>query len=447
MYITVPNNNIVERYYIINILFHEFLGLKYEICVANDEKDYTVILDNGRKLIIKDSFFNLFPTPLSYLSRKNIPTAITYADNSFLSMEKMPVLFGTGDLEMRDDSIICGSDLFAGAFFMLTRWEEYVVKERDVHGRFCSSNSLAFRFGFLNRAIVNEYTEYLWNMIYYLDSTAKRKKHSFEIIPTHDVDVISCWHTPFKDIKRIVSYFLKKGGIKYGMENIVSYIKTLVNKENDPYNTFRFLMEYSEGLGLKSYFFFMSSAEYFFAERDRMQKIADTILEKGHFVGFHPNKGTCSDRIVFQKELNALNTVLKRKNTIGRQHLLKFEVPFTWRIWNDCGMEWDSSLVYFDKIGFRCGVCYPFTVFDILERKHLQLKELPLLAMDCTLFHCNQLKPDDALSELSGIKSTVRKYNGKFVVLWHNSYFSFENRKTLAVYKEILKESYLDSAR
>ena len=56
MYITVPNNNIVERYYIINILFHEFLGLKYEICVANDEKDYTVILDNGRKLIIKDSF-------------------------------------------------------------------------------------------------------------------------------------------------------------------------------------------------------------------------------------------------------------------------------------------------------------------------------------------------------------------------------------------------------
>ena len=55
------------------------------------------------------------------------------------------MLFGTGDLEMRDDSIICGSDLFAGAFFMLTRWEEYVVKERDVHGRFCSSNSLAFR--------------------------------------------------------------------------------------------------------------------------------------------------------------------------------------------------------------------------------------------------------------------------------------------------------------
>lgn len=69
------------------------------------------------------------------------------------------------------------------------------------------------------------------------------------------------------------------------------------------------------------------------------------------------------------------------------------------------------------------------------------------MAMDCTLFHYNQLKPDDALSEFSDIKSTVRKYNGKFVVLWHNSYFSFENRKTLAVYKEILKESYLDSAR
>lgn len=57
MYITVPNNNVVERHYIINILFYEFLGLKYEIRVTNGEKDYTVILDNGRKLIIKDSFF------------------------------------------------------------------------------------------------------------------------------------------------------------------------------------------------------------------------------------------------------------------------------------------------------------------------------------------------------------------------------------------------------
>ena len=75
MYITVPNNNIVERYYIINILFHEFLGLKYEICVANDEKDYTVILDNGRKLIIKDSFFNLFP--------KNFGKGRLFCDEAF----------------------------------------------------------------------------------------------------------------------------------------------------------------------------------------------------------------------------------------------------------------------------------------------------------------------------------------------------------------------------
>ncbi len=440
MYITVPNNNVVERHYIINILFYEFLGLKYEIRVTNGEKDYTVILDNGRKLIIKDSFFNLFPTPLSYLSRKNIPTAITYADNPFLITEKLPVIFGTGDLDVHGDSIICGSDLFAGAFFMLTRWEEYVIKERDIHGRFSAVNSLAFQFGFLNRAIVNEYTEYLWNMIYYLDNTAERKKHSFEIIPTHDIDVISCWHTHFKDIKRIVSYFLKKGEIKYGMENIISYIKTLINKEDDPYNTFKFLMEYSDSLGLKSYFFFMSSAEYFLTEQDRLKKIVAAILGKGHFIGFHPNKDTCSDSKVFQKELNALNTVLKRKITIGRQHLLKFEVPFTWRIWNDCGMEWDSSLVYFDKIGFRCGVCYPFTVFDILKRKHLRLKELPLLAMDCTMFGYNSATPDEALSELDCVKSTVRKYNGKFVVLWHNSYFSFENKKTLAVYKEILKE-------
>ena len=41
-------------------------------------------------------------------------------------------------------------------------------------------------------------------------------------------------------------------------------------------------------------------------------------------------------------------------------------------------MEFDSTLSYADKEGFRCGVCYDFPVFDFLERRQLKLREFPL---------------------------------------------------------------------
>ena len=45
-------------------------------------------------------------------------------------------------------------------------------------------------------------------------------------------------------------------------------------------------------------------------------------------------------------------------------------------------MEWDSTLSYADKEGFRCGVCYSYSVFDIISRKKLNLKERPLIVME-----------------------------------------------------------------
>lgn len=439
--IIIPDNNNAERSYIIDIMLYEFLGLEYELHTEKGVIDYTLILSNGNRLIIRDSFFGHYPDSLSYLSYENIPSTVVISKNKFLYLDDLPVIFGGTGIYESNKEIVCDIDIFASAFFMLTRWEEYVIKERDIHGRFSANYSLACKFGFLDRSIVNEYTEFLWNMIYCLDKEYKRAIHSFEIIPTHDVDVISCWHTPVKAVKRILSHFLHKRKWRYVMANIISYMKTLINKKNDPYNTFDFLLDYSESLGLKSYFFFMSSAEYSLSQQDELKEIAATILERGHHVGFHPNKDTCSDIDIFGKELYTLNGLLGRQNVIGRQHLLKFEIPFTWRIWNDHGMKWDSSLVYYDKIGFRCGVCYPYSVFDIIERKQLDLKELPLLAMDCTIFDYNSMSVDEALSQLKHIKRVTKNYGGKFVILWHNSYFSFEHKETLAVYKDILKDN------
>ena len=44
---------------------------------------------------------------------------------------------------------------------MLSRYEELIVLDRDSHNRFAAESSIAFKAGFLDRPIINEYLEIL----------------------------------------------------------------------------------------------------------------------------------------------------------------------------------------------------------------------------------------------------------------------------------------------
>jgi len=60
--VSIPNNNLPEREYIIDIIFNEFLGLKYTIEIGSDS--YEITLKNSQKLVIEDTFFNKYPNDL-----------------------------------------------------------------------------------------------------------------------------------------------------------------------------------------------------------------------------------------------------------------------------------------------------------------------------------------------------------------------------------------------
>ena len=119
--IIIPNNNIAERKYIIDIIFCEFLDLDYLLELGSN--NYQIIFENKKILEIEDKFFNKYPKDLEYLRYENIPKNIK-------------------DL-----------DMFSASFFMLTRWEEYVNIKRDKHNRFPATESLAYKQGFLRDGI------------------------------------------------------------------------------------------------------------------------------------------------------------------------------------------------------------------------------------------------------------------------------------------------------
>ena len=52
--IKIPNNNLKERKYVIDIIFMEFLNVKFHQETGGN--NYEIILENNHKLIIEDHF-------------------------------------------------------------------------------------------------------------------------------------------------------------------------------------------------------------------------------------------------------------------------------------------------------------------------------------------------------------------------------------------------------
>jgi hypothetical protein len=397
--ILIPNNNIQERKYILDIIFNEFLGLKYELIEEDNCEDWIIEFENKKILTIKDTFFSKYPKDLEYLKFENIPKKI----------EEM--------------------DIFAASFFMLTRWEEYVNKIRDKHNRFPAIESLAYKQGFLDKPIVNEFIENLKNKLLEFDNSLVFKKHEFKLTITHDIDFPFRYLPLKKIIKALMGDLLKRRDFSLAFENTVGYINSFFDKKKDPYNTFDYLMSISESIGTKSYFFLHSSnhSKYDIDNKKYLKIIANNITKKGHFLGYHPSYDSYNDEILFQEDKKKLEKLIEQKLLYGRGHYLRFEIPTTWQIWEDSGMKWDSSLAYADKEGFRCGVCYEYSVFNILTRKKLNLKEKPLIVMDGNFItYQPNVNHEYMKNKIVQLINEVKKYNGNFVFLWHNS--SFNNR-------------------
>lgn len=445
MIIKIPENNIPERTYIIDILVGEFLGLPYSIEVSNNT-DYQLLFED-KKVVFKDQFFNCYPEKLSYLKIEAIPESVAFVKNQFTPESDIPVLFGNDQLIVDDNYILSGIDVFAASFFMLTRWEEYVNPTRDIHNRFSAKNSLAYKFSFLNRPIVNEYVEMIWGMLMHLGYTESRKEWKYEFVLTHDVDVIQYHKGIGQLIKRIGGHVLKRKSPLLAIQNMNDYLRVKAGMILDPYDTFSWIMDLSERSNIRSRFYFMSGGvtsydNHYNIEDSNAKIIINEVKRRGHIIGFHPSYNAYNDPIQWKKEKEKLEQVVGQKVTEGRQHYLRFEASKTWRIWNDNEIKRDLTLSYADKEGFRCGVCYDFSVYDFLNEKKLVLKEIPLIVMEASFITYQDITPNEMLVKTHALLETVKKYRGKFVFLWHNSSFNVPSWEPYQqVYKEIIRSS------
>ena len=422
--ISIPPDFFEERAYVINILFKEFLNVEYTLSTNENNVHYKITTVNGGAIFFEDHFFSKHkPEPLAYLLSSNIPENASAARNNFTLEKDIPVLYGRTETvyDENKNTISCGLDIFASCFFMLTRWEEYAVKNRDVHDRFLASYSWAFKSGFLHRPIVNEYVEMLWNMLLKIGFEGKRQPSRFQIVPTHDVDTI---FFPF-DIVTALGDVLRMKKISGPFKRYYYYFKRC-----NPYDTFKWLMDISEQNNCISRFYFMSNGKsgidntYKLDCKEITALVAEIKLRQ-HIIGFHPGYDTYTNHTEWKRQKQYLENTLSVHIDEGRQHYLKFKTPETAQIWHDNNMKIDSSLGYSDSVGFRCGTGNEFSMFNFLTRKQLSVKERPLILMDVTLRpysnYASQLQQAPQIFEY--YKQACKKYGMPFTILFHNSSF------------------------
>jgi len=429
------SNNKAERNYIIKIILTDFLGINVELDFRHNKTTYDIIFNN-KIISFKDSFFALNFVSLDYLKIDNIPQTIGYLDSEYV--ENLPIIYGCNEFTKETNKIYCGLDIFASSFFMLTRWEEFVIQKERRILKVNECDLLAIKEGFYNRPIVNEYTVFLAKLLSISGYTIEPPKRQFKIKLTHDVDWVYL-STQKELFRNLVKRIFRNGQTKKSLKILFNFYYYRLKKVN-PFNSFEEIMDYADSKGLRTAFFFKAmkigeSGYTYDINYTEIQDKVHSILKRGHEVGFHPSENTVFENEKFREEAQRLEIMVDGPVLGGRNHGLFYNYN-TFKQWESNGFKYDSGMGYQYVNGFRCGTCNEFLLFDVYERRVLDLKEIPFIAMD-TIVLRRKISPQKMRDNVKQLLDIVRKYNGSVSLNWHSNLI---NSREMRLYKYIYFE-------
>ncbi|MFF2484027.1 polysaccharide deacetylase family protein [Paenibacillus sp. NPDC058071] len=452
-----PMSRKPEREYIYRVVLQQFLGFDY--AVEYEERNDIVIVwrdDDARRLTLADVF--LATADADWLQRSSLPKRPLMRTGTGQGGEELPVLYGRvlageGYFGGEQNSRYIGIDVFGSSFFMLTRYEELVIRERDDHGRFGAEQSIAWQERFLHRPIVNEYVACLEQAMRQLWPGLPVKRRDMQRHISHDVDFpfYAYGKNAWAIAKESLGDIVRRRSPETAMKKLSMMYRGHSRLGADPYNRFSYLMDLSERIGIRSSFYFITEATRpgmdgnYAMDDANIHALMKEIHARGHEIGLHPSYDTYKNPESIGRQFGLLRQTaeslgIHQEHWGGRQHYLRWSAEETWQHWEDAGLHYDSTVGYADVAGFRCGVCYEYPVFNVRERKPLQLLERPLIVMDQTLLHYEYmgLQAEEALRVLTDYSNQCRKYNGDFTLLWHNSQLVKASDRT--VYESYMKQ-------
>lgn len=333
-------------------------------------------------------------------------------------------------------------DPFAAAFFMVSRYEEYMPYRKDMYGRFTAPESLAHKSGFLRKPVVNIWAKELGNTLQNWFNDLKIRKQQYHFLPTYDID--QAWSYRGKGFVRTTGAYLRSL-FTGDFQEIITRTRVITGYETDPFDTFDYQLDLQKKYGLRPVYFFLFAkygdydkniATTNFRFRQLIKRLADYAD-----AGIHPSYASNQQPENLSWELKQLSGVLNKEIIHSRQHFLKLHLPETYRILADNGITKDYTMGFAALPGFRAGICTPYMFYDIDLETPVPIVVTPFAVMDGTLCDYMKLSPDEAIETIQQLIAEVRAVGGTFSSLWHNESLSDTGRWTgwKRVYEELVK--------
>ncbi|MBM4288707.1 MAG: MarR family transcriptional regulator [Deltaproteobacteria bacterium] len=454
--IETPATYPAERHYILTALLADWLGLPWQRVDAQREDTRIRMAGHNGEILMPDVLFQT--APQTWLTSSSLPSRpLAVWDTAELGLEvnlisrHLPVIYGDHRSPMSSlapGRICLPLDVFGSAFFMLTRYEEVVIPERDQHDRFPARASLAYQESFLERPLIDEYVQVLRASIEYLWPGAAKPVPEPEMRLTHDVDAPARY--ALGGFGRMLIHLAADVVKRRAIRSLVSGPRAWIRGPRaldpaDPFNCFDWIMDLSEKHGLRSAFYFIAGwtdsqkKPNYDIEMPAIRRLLRRIHDRGHEIGLHPSYNTYQQPDLIAAEAARLKLVcagegIQEKAWGGRMHFLRWRTPTTLYGWEQAGMTYDSTLGYSDHAGFRCGTCREYQAFDPVASRSLNLRLRPLIAMETTIIgkkHMGLGVGEAAYEVFLKLKRACRAVNGAFTLLWHNSKLMTTRDKTL----------------
>lgn len=334
-------------------------------------------------------------------------------------IDGLPFLFGEAREERVGRTQVVHADLIAGAFFLLSRYEEVARRGlRDAFGRFPGKESLPFRAGFIRRPLVDEYGLLLRRRLGWPPVEPGLRR----VYLTHDVDAPFLYRS-WKGLLR--SLRDGRGPLRSAIGKFAP-----VEKSADPYYTFpRFFEADRRPAGARAIYFFKAGGRtwadkpHYSLQSKDLRRLVGDVRRQGAEIGLHASFEAGMRPALIAAEKARLERCLGSPVRCNRHHFLACREPEDMERLESLGITDDFSLGYADVAGFRLGACRPVRRIDPLSLRLGSLCLHPLTVMDCTLEERKYmgLPFEEALACCLRLIGETRRLGGELALLWHNT--------------------------
>jgi hypothetical protein len=393
--------------YISGILLGDILGLSWDIITDKRKLGKHPVINYSTDKITGS--FTIKPSALLFgkgISPQNIEPG---------DWRGLPVFYLSGngwDLPF---------DIFAASFFLITRYEEYLESEHDKYDRFKASSSIAFKYGFLDKPIVDLWAMELAKALLRVFPNLVFRRNEYSALLTIDTD------QPFallgKNIFRAIGgFFRERDGLT---DNVGERYRIMTKEEKDPYDVFDYMIENIDKNEVDSIFFFPVGDQSRFDKNPswKNEEYRKLILKiSGRYqTGLHPSFAAGDDGSHFENEAARLQAIIGRNISLSRFHYIRLFMPRSYINAIKTGITEDYSMGYPEEPGFRAGIARPFMFYNTVDDVQTNLKIIPFQIMDGTLYDYKKLDPAGSKEVILRIISETRKAGGVFVSIWHNT--------------------------